>query len=367
LVRGFVSGVLNPFSALTSPTPMVRVTIGEDGPHDATLAAVPTSVAQAVSELQSAIRTIGQGPAFTEASVVAVGDQVVILAGTGERVLIEATESDPTATELALDPTASTRPWGILSAPLTDPPVLQGTSPRINLQIGALNQGVTGVTKNPASLEASRGNLQTRIRAANADPAFASAVVARIDNRLLIVAGREDEMIVASAHSGNTSTVLDLGLSYRPAISAELAGDVIGPAATFDRSTINGPVIIREMPLASETMFVDQVWTLRRQTGCMRFSFAPIGSRTPRRHRCQPSTAQDANRVRPSFTTLRYGRPAYGQLGPDCPVEITTGAADEAEMGAFHDLHQHQRVANLRLRLEEYLRFGLEAGVIFAT
>jgi hypothetical protein len=244
---------------------------------------------------------------------------------------------------------------------------LQEANPKISLQVGALSESVTGITKNPADLDATRGNLQTRIRAANADQAFASAIVARIDNHLLIVAGREDETIFAFAHPSDAITVLDLSLSIRAAIGAEQEGEGIGPAATFDRSTINGPVVIREMPLASESIFVDPVWTLRRQVGCMRFCFAPVGSRTPRRHQCQPADAHDANRIRPTFTTLRYGLPAYCQLGPACPAEVTTGAADEAEMGVFHDLYQQQRVANLRLRLEEYLRFGLEAGIDFAT
>jgi hypothetical protein len=36
-------------------------------------------------------------------------------------------------------------------------------------------------------------------------------------------------------------------------------------------------------------------------------------------------------------------------------------------MGAFNHLMQPQREANLRLRLEEYLPFGLEAGLIYVT
>ena len=32
-------------------------------------------------------------------------------------------------------------------------------------------------------------------------------------------------------------------------------------------------------------------------------------------------------------------------------------------MGAFHELFEPQRETNLRIRLDEYLRFGLEAGV----
>jgi hypothetical protein len=36
-------------------------------------------------------------------------------------------------------------------------------------------------------------------------------------------------------------------------------------------------------------------------------------------------------------------------------------------MGAFHDLYQPQRETNLRIRLDEYLRFGLEAGIFYES
>ena len=48
-----------------------------------------------------------------------------------------------------------------------------------------------------------------------------------------------------------------------------------------------------------------------------------------------------------------------------CPAQIRAGADDEAEMGAFHNLFQPQRETNLRVRLDEYLRFGLEAGIFY--
>ena len=71
--------------------------------------------------------------------------------------------------------------------------------------------------------------------------------------------------------------------------------------------------------------------------------------------------------MRPQFTSLRYGDPGYGQLALHCAVEIRTGADNEAEMGALHTLYQPQRETNLRVRLEEYLRFGLEAGIFYVT
>ena len=69
----------------------------------------------------------------------------------------------------------------------------------------------------------------------------------------------------------------------------------------------------------------------------------------------------------PSFEAVEYGRPAYAQLRRTCPVQIRTGAEDGSEMGVYCLLKQPQREANLRLRLEEYLPIGLDAGLITVT
>jgi hypothetical protein len=150
-----------------------------------------------------------------------------------------------------------------------------------------------------------------------------------------------------------------------------------GGDLTVTNSTVIGKVQARTMPLASNVIFLARLaaadpWKFpvhvdQRQSGCVRFSFVPAGSRTPRRHKCQPAAAEDAARVRPQFTSLRYGDPGYGQLSVRCAAEIRAGADDESEMGAFHDLYQPQRETNLRVRLDEYLRFGLEAGIFYAS
>lgn len=112
------------------------------------------------------------------------------------------------------------------------------------------------------------------------------------------------------------------------------------------------------------------VWARRRQVGCVRFSYVPLGSRTGRRHRCQPVAADPLDvqlAHRPHFTSLRFGDPAYAQLRSSTPDAIRRGADDESEMGVTHLLFTPQREANLLLRLDEYLRFGLEAGFFYAT
>lgn len=128
---------------------------------------------------------------------------------------------------------------------------------------------------------------------------------------------------------------------------------------------------------AGNSIFTGNLTVVRRQTGCVRFSYLPDGSKTPRRFRCQPDLAlEDAKpadkstikaRLVPSFTSELYGNYVYAQLSRTCAVEITAGADDGSEMGAFSFLRQPQRVSNLETSLNEYLRFGLEAGIIVVT
>jgi hypothetical protein len=164
-----------------------------------------------------------------------------------------------------------------------------------------------------------------------------------------------------------------------------------GPPGTLERVTIFGRSFFRKLPLASEVIFTEPVIADQCQEGCVRFSFVAHPSLTPRRHRCQPDLeiatqteraekngpltpaqkaaiiAQVRARVVPSFTSIHYGDPGYAQLHLNCPVEIRTGAEDGSEMGVFSHLKQPQRETNLRIRLEEYLPFGLDPGIIYVT
>jgi hypothetical protein len=72
-------------------------------------------------------------------------------------------------------------------------------------------------------------------------------------------------------------------------------------------------------------------------------------------------------RIRPRFDSIRYRTPAYARLSELCPVEISAGASDGSEMGAFHDLFQPIREANLQARLEEFIPAGSDVGIVFET
>ncbi|MEO7911575.1 MAG: hypothetical protein ABIV47_18175 [Roseiflexaceae bacterium] len=167
---------------------------------------------------------------------------------------------------------------------------------------------------------------------------------------------------------------------------------------TIQRSTVFGVVEVHAIELAENSIFTGCVNVARRQLGCMRFCYVPPGCRTPRRYACQPDlVAQAAEaelrakkpvsrldegqlaaeilaarlreeiRVRPQFNSVRYGTPTYCQLAATCAEEIKRGADDESELGAFHDLFQPQRTANLRARVDEYTPAATNAGIIFAS
>ena len=189
-----------------------------------------------------------------------------------------------------------------------------------------------------------------------------------------------------------TNSIVDAGAETNVAYAAlddasgggTLNDAFAGGALETENTTIIGRMHAIKIELASNTIFLasfkaGESWPVsvgaknapvvadRVQEGCVRFSYVPPGSQVPRLFRCQPQDVENVARVRPVFNSVRYGDADYSQLSTHCAIEIKEGADDGAEMGAFHDLYQPQRVANLRARLDEYLRFGLEAGIFFAS
>jgi hypothetical protein len=196
------------------------------------------------------------------------------------------------------------------------------------------------------------------------------------------------------------NSILDANSDNAVAFAA-LDGVAAGGTLSVVNTTVIGTVHTQLLKLASNSIFVARttdgsapVRSERQQTGCVRFSWLPLTSRVPRRYRCQPDleiaeqidaaiknsasgTISSAERqaitdsviVRlvPAFTSLRYADPGFCQLRLSVPEQIRAGADDEAEMGAFHDLFEPERASNLRARLDEYLRFGLEAGIFYQT
>src|SRR6185312_12413697 len=113
--------------------------------------------------------------------------------------------------------------------------------------------------------------------------------VTNMDSQLVVVSGDGASPITFATAPSDTTTLTQLMLeTERPAIAADAAGDIPGPPTTLLRTTIFGEVHVQQLVLASEVIFSERVVAQRRQSGCVRFSYVPEGSVTPRRYRCQP-------------------------------------------------------------------------------
>jgi len=188
-----------------------------------------------------------------------------------------------------------------------------------------------------------------------------------------------------------SDSILDATSEDRVALGAYNEG-LAYVRLTIARTTVIGKIKTHAIALAENSIFKGVVTVGRRQQGCVRFCHLTPGSRTPRRYECQPDLVEQAIetarkmkspaptlieikaakaseqiRVEPQFNSLRYGSPTYCRLAQTCADEITRGADDESEMGAFHDLYQPQRAMNLRARLDEYTPADAEVGIIYTS
>jgi hypothetical protein len=126
------------------------------------------------------------------------------------------------------------------------------------------------------------------------------------------------------------------------------------------RTTVFGEVRTDSAGLVENSIVDGKVLVARRQSGCVRFSWLPVESRTPRQFHC-------VHGLPPLFTSVRYGTPGYAQLARAGAESVSRAAEDGSELGAFHDLFQPQREDNLRLRLDEYTPAGCDAGILIVT
>ncbi len=182
-------------------------------------------------------------------------------------------------------------------------------------------------------------------------------------------------------------SAVDAGAATSLAISA--GGGLAAGSVTVTTCTVVGEVSARTIPMLSDSIVTGPVTSVQRQAGCLRYSYVPLAnSTTPRRFRCQPDLeianeiaanpgltpaeqaqlqAEVETWLQPVFTSVVPGQPAYLQLADSAPAQISAGAEEGDEMGVFNGLYSGRRESNLSYRLNEYLRIGLQAGIIHTT
>lgn len=196
-------------------------------------------------------------------------------------------------------------------------------------------------------------------------PGAPSVIVRRGDTELTIERSIVGPVrVVTEASAGMLDSIVD---SCDAANVAFAAPDVDAPGGnvTFESCTVIGQVLTLVLE-ASSSILLSPATAVRRQQGCVRFSYLPLESVAPRRFRCQPETGPGEGNA-PGFTTLRYGVPGYARLTRRTPPTLRRGGDGDTEMGAFRYLYEPQRESDLLTRLDEYLRVGLEAGIFYES
>ena len=136
LLPVLVSADLSSFPLGLPAAPSVRVTIGGDGPHLATLAAKPANLAQARSLLQDAIRNAHPTTAFAAAQVLAIDNRLVVLPGAPAEVTIESAEGDNTADLLKLTQIVGEQRLAVISGGLAPFPALSAGPSALAVSMG---------------------------------------------------------------------------------------------------------------------------------------------------------------------------------------------------------------------------------------
>ena len=159
---------------------------------------------------------------------------------------------------------------------------------------------------------------------------------------------------------------------------------------SLSRVTVLGGAEVHSTGLVENSILTGALDCERRQTGNVSFCYLAPGSRTPKRTNCQPDAALArveaeiargtpaasnrgqlealiTARLVPRFDSVQFGQPAYARLAGDAAPELTHGAHDEGELGAYHDLWQPLRVADLRTQLQQFVPAGVDIDIRFAT
>lgn len=186
---------------------------------------------------------------------------------------------------------------------------------------------------------------------------------------------------------GNSGAVGKLRVSNSILSNDEAAAETVTARdidAELNNVTIFGPSSFKSIE-ATNVIFVGAASVVRTQSGCVRYSSIAQGSTMPRRFRCQPDIALSAAAnlkgsaltpgerasailgVKPMFLDESLDEPTVAMLHPLCADGIWRGGEGETEMGVFSNAASALRMGNVRSLFDDYVPFGLAAGLIDDT
>jgi hypothetical protein len=226
-VQGVFSALLSPFPSF--PGPQLQATLGGVTPPPLNLTGPAATLADVAATLGTALRAASTAPVFAFASVVALGDRLLVRPGTpGAAVSFAGTGQDPrTLGELALAAPPAEVVDGLLSSNLASFPSF--LPPQLQVTLGGEGPRLAVLAGVPMNAGSARELLQAALRAASTSDVFRNAEVLQLGARLLVRSG--GAAVVVQAAPADANTAVDLGLIVPPA--RQLQGLLSGPVAPF--------------------------------------------------------------------------------------------------------------------------------------
>jgi len=322
--------------------------------HDPVLVDVgePASISDLVAQIDAA----GPIPDIRSGTL----DDRIMVAARADLSIRNASPDDDTATALGFT-TESVRSI-VRGRPTSAPLVFDRFNPGLMMRVGATPAVPVTFEAPPSTIDDAAIALQAAIRNAGDGPVFSEALVFALGERLVVVPGESDTHLAFSGSPADPDSVAVLGLQAGIwAIAADGAG-ATGPKVRIERSTVLGRVRASAVTLVSDSILQGRLVADRGQTGCVRFSYLPEDSVTPRRYRCVPN--HDCN-PQLALTSERYGDFRFGELVPtESMIPIRYGSSVGAEMGVFASFQHREREQSLTFNLDEFMRFSMEAGLL---
>ena len=121
----------------------------------------------------------------------------------------------PAPRELGFDAASADAVTGVMSAPLPAAIALHSATPALLVRIGDLPARTRVARRpDPTTVDAARAALESALRAAGSEPAFAAAAVHRVGHRLIAFAGVPGPRVTFMPAPADATTVRDLGLDH---------------------------------------------------------------------------------------------------------------------------------------------------------
>lgn len=134
--------------------------------------------------------------------------------------------------------------------------------------------------------------------------------------------------------------------------SAALTMD--GGQANICQTTVLGDLTVGYLE-ASGVIVTGLCTVANIQAGCFRFGAASAASILPRPY----ETCCFKGNTNSWFTSTQFGNPAYAQLSAVAPAAVVSGGEDGYEMGAYSNLLNPFKLADLQAKVQEFMPFGL--------